>query len=91
MSVAKLHPMGDTSVTEEFRCRVYADVETEHARFERLRSEALAAAQSPDGLIEAPAYDKAIEALIYEGLLNPVPERVPAEGGGYMHRWRVRP
>lgn len=91
MSVAKLHPMGDTSVTEEFRCRVYADVETEHARFQRLRSEALAAAQSPEGLIEAPAYDDAIEALLIEGLLDPYPERVPAEGGGYMHRWRARP
>lgn len=86
-----LIPMGEGE-PEAFRCRVYGgdDLETEAQRTERLRRQALVAAQSPEGLVECPAYDEAIAYLRNSWVLKPEPERRPAEGGGYMHVWRAR-
>jgi hypothetical protein len=75
---------------ETFRGRVYGGDETDAARTERRRRQALVAAQSPDGLIECPAYDEAIAYLRDTGALRAEPERRPAEGGGFLHVWRAR-
>lgn len=86
--MATLFFMGETSMREVFRCRVYDAGETEDDRPRADFVERLAG----EGVIDCPAIDPWVAALQGRGWLPAEPELEPnPDGPGKLGRWRLTP